>query len=187
MNIVGTLIAIGLVDRVGRKPLLLAGSAGMAVALGTMAWRSATRQGSGRHVTPPGRGKIALVAANLFVVAFGYLGTGRVGAARRDVPAPDSRCRLAVAAAAQWLPTGWSPTFPSLRDWSLPGTYLVYTAFALLSFGFRAPVRAGNQRPDTGVDGRTRRTVTTAGRSAPAGAAECGGANTEGPHRRGNR
>src|SRR5690606_21802994 len=29
VNIVGTLIAIGLVDRVGRKPLLLAGSAGM--------------------------------------------------------------------------------------------------------------------------------------------------------------
>ena len=44
---------------------------------------------------------------------------------------------MAVATATQWI-TNWlvTVTFPSLRDWSLPGTYLVYTAFALLSFGF---------------------------------------------------
>ena len=36
-NIATTLIAIALVDKVGRKPLLLIGSVGMAVTLGTMA------------------------------------------------------------------------------------------------------------------------------------------------------
>ena len=36
-NIATTLIAIALVDKVGRKPLLLVGSVGMAVMLGTMA------------------------------------------------------------------------------------------------------------------------------------------------------
>ena len=36
-NIATTLIAIALVDKVGRKPLLLVGSIGMAVTLGTMA------------------------------------------------------------------------------------------------------------------------------------------------------
>jgi MFS family permease len=37
-NIVVTLVAIALVDRVGRKPLLIIGSLGMALTLGTMAW-----------------------------------------------------------------------------------------------------------------------------------------------------
>ena len=36
-NILTTLIAIALIDKVGRKPLLLVGSTGMAVTLGTMA------------------------------------------------------------------------------------------------------------------------------------------------------
>ena len=36
-NVARHLVAISLIDRVGRKPLLLIGSAGMAVTLGTMA------------------------------------------------------------------------------------------------------------------------------------------------------
>src|SRR6201991_2655268 len=36
-NIATTLIAIALIDKIGRKPLLLIGSAGMAITLGTMA------------------------------------------------------------------------------------------------------------------------------------------------------
>ena len=36
-NILTTLIAIALIDKIGRKPLLLIGSTGMAVTLGTMA------------------------------------------------------------------------------------------------------------------------------------------------------
>ena len=37
VNIVTTLVAISLIDKIGRKPLLLIGSAGMAVTLGAMA------------------------------------------------------------------------------------------------------------------------------------------------------
>ncbi len=37
-NILTTLIAITLIDKVGRKPLLLVGSSGMAITLGTMAF-----------------------------------------------------------------------------------------------------------------------------------------------------
>jgi MFS family permease len=37
VNIATTLIAIALIDKIGRKPLLLIGSAGMAVTLATMA------------------------------------------------------------------------------------------------------------------------------------------------------
>src|SRR6476469_4866349 len=71
-NILTTLIAIALIDKVGRKPLLLVGSIGMAVTLGTMAviFGSAPIVDGQPH--PEGASAtIALVAANLFVVAFG--------------------------------------------------------------------------------------------------------------------
>ena len=42
-NIVVTLVAIALVDKIGRRTLLLIGSAGMAVTLGTMALVFGTR------------------------------------------------------------------------------------------------------------------------------------------------
>lgn len=71
-NIATTLVAIALIDRVGRKPLLLIGSAGMAATLGTMAviFGSATMVDGKPHLGPVA-GPVALVAANLFVVAFG--------------------------------------------------------------------------------------------------------------------
>jgi len=77
VNIVTTLVAIATVDRVGRKPLLLIGSVGMTVSLGVMALifgvAKTTTDASGA-VTPVlegAQGPIALVAANIFVVAFG--------------------------------------------------------------------------------------------------------------------
>ncbi|GAB4587658.1 MFS transporter [Nocardia sp. IFM 10818] len=44
---------------------------------------------------------------------------------------------LGVAAAAQWI-ANWviTASFPSLSDWNLSGTYVIYTAFALLSIPF---------------------------------------------------
>ncbi|MEM1164715.1 MAG: sugar porter family MFS transporter [Planctomycetota bacterium] len=38
INVLTTFIAIASVDKIGRKPLLMLGSAGMAISLGTMAW-----------------------------------------------------------------------------------------------------------------------------------------------------
>ena len=48
-NILVTLVAIALVDRIGRRPILLAGSIGMAVSLGTMA--AGLRLGRGAPAT----------------------------------------------------------------------------------------------------------------------------------------
>ena len=73
INIATTLIAIALIDKIGRKPLLLIGSAGMAVTLGTMAviFGTAPVVDGTAAPRPAPTGPIALIAANLFVVAFG--------------------------------------------------------------------------------------------------------------------
>jgi MFS family permease len=73
VNIATTLIAIASVDRFGRRPLLLIGSVGMAVTLGTLAvvFGTAPLNAEGAPVLSDVTGPIALIAANLFVVAFG--------------------------------------------------------------------------------------------------------------------
>ena len=72
VNIVTTLIAIALIDKIGRKPLLLIGSTGMAVTLATMAIIFGTApQVNGTPQLGDVTGPVALIAANLFVVAFG--------------------------------------------------------------------------------------------------------------------
>ncbi len=81
INVLTTLIAIALIDKIGRKPLLLIGSSGMAVTLITMAviFANATLDAEGNPSLPGASGGvIALVAANLFVVAFGMSWGGPV-------------------------------------------------------------------------------------------------------------
>src|SRR5207249_10309331 len=71
VNILATIPAIALVDRAGRKPLLLVGSAGMAVTLGTMAAVFATAGfgADGRPLLGHAGAVTGLAAANLYIVA----------------------------------------------------------------------------------------------------------------------
>jgi len=138
-NVLVTLIAIWLVDRVGRKPLLLVGSALMAVSLGTMALAFSFATGSGQDVSLPGAwGPVALVAANLFVVGFGASWGPLVWVLLGEIfPSRIRGKALGVAAGAQWLANflvSW--TFPQLAEWSLTITYGAYAFFAALSFVF---------------------------------------------------
>jgi SP family sugar:H+ symporter-like MFS transporter len=138
-NILTTLVAISLIDRIGRRPLLLIGAAGMVVTLGTMAVCFATATGSGQNLTlGPAAGKIALVAANLYVVSFGMSWGPVVWVLLGEIF--NNRIRataLAVAAAAQWV-ANWliSTTFPVLASVGLTLAYGLYTGFALLAFIF---------------------------------------------------
>ncbi len=138
-NIVTTLVGISLIDRIGRKPLLLIGAAGMVVSLGTMAvcFSHATGHGDDLRLGPLA-GPIALVAANLFVFAFGMSWGPAVWVLLGEMFNNKIRATaLAVAAAAQWL-ANWliSTTFPRLADASLVLAYGLYASFALLAFIF---------------------------------------------------
>lgn len=104
-NVVVTLVAIALVDKVGRRPLLLAGSAGMAVSLVAMALAFTQATGSGDDVSLPGAcGTVALVGANLFVVSFGASWGPVVWVLLGEMfPGGIRAAALALATAAQWI------------------------------------------------------------------------------------
>ncbi|MFI7132554.1 sugar porter family MFS transporter [Nonomuraea sp. NPDC050153] len=141
INIVGTFIAISLVDRIGRRPLLLIGSAGMAVSLATAAWAFSAARTVGQTVTlPDPQGLIALVAANVFVLFFALSWGVVVWVLLGEMfPNRIRAAALGVSAGAQWL-ANWAitVTFPAMAAWNLPATYAVYAFFAVLSFLFVA-------------------------------------------------
>ncbi|MEV6652858.1 sugar porter family MFS transporter [Streptomyces sp. NPDC051219] len=136
INIVGTVIAMIFVDRIGRKPLALIGSAGMAIALALEAWAFSADLVDGK--LPPTQGVVALAAAHVFVLFFALSWGVVVWVLLGEMfPNRIRAAALGVAAAAQWI-ANWAITasFPSLSDWSLSGTYIIYTIFAVLSIPF---------------------------------------------------
>lgn len=143
VSIAACLVSIALVDKIGRKPLLLIGSAGMTVTLGTLAWcfSQATTGPDGALVLPEGVGTIALYAANIYVVFFN-MSWGPVMWVMLGEMFPNQMrgSALAVAGAAQWLANfAVSSSFPwAARNIGLPVTYAAYTLFAAISLVFVA-------------------------------------------------
>jgi sugar porter (SP) family MFS transporter len=138
-NVVVTLVAIALVDRIGRKPLLLIGSFGMALTLGTMAYIFGTAPViDGQPVLEGSAGTAAVVAANLYVVFFGLSWGPVVWVLLGEMfPNRIRAAALAVAAAAQWMANFLvSETFPTLADAGLGFAYSLYAASAVVSFFF---------------------------------------------------
>ncbi|MGQ4270964.1 sugar porter family MFS transporter [Nocardiopsis changdeensis] len=139
VNIVGTVIAISLVDRIGRKPLLLVGSAGMTLALATASYAFGHAVVEGDAVSLPfAWAAVALVAASAFVLFFALSWGVVVWVLLGEMfPLRIRAAAMGVATATQWL-ANWliTVTFPSMRDWTLSGSYLIYAGFALLSLLF---------------------------------------------------
>ncbi|MEU3756114.1 sugar porter family MFS transporter [Streptomyces olivoreticuli] len=136
INIVGTVIAMIFVDRIGRKPLALIGSAGMAISLALEAWAFASKAADGS--LPTTQGTVALVAAHAFVLFFALSWGVVVWVFLGEMfPNRIRAAALGVAASAQWI-ANWAITasFPSLSDWNLSGTYVIYAVFAVLSIPF---------------------------------------------------
>jgi len=139
VNVLVTLVAIALVDRIGRKPLLVIGSAGMAVTLATMAWCFSQASGSGATLSLTGAaGIVALIAANAYVVFFGVSWGPVVWVLLGEMfPNRIRATALAVAAAAQWLANfAITSSFPALAEIGLTFAYGLYAGFALLSLLF---------------------------------------------------
>lgn len=137
LSIVACLAAIALIDKIGRKPLLLIGSAGMAVTLGVLTWcfSTATTVNGALHLEGQ-VGLIALIAANLYVIFFN-LSWGPVMWVMLGEMFPNQMrgSALAVAGFAQWIANfAISVSFPALAAISLPMTYGFYAVSALVSF-----------------------------------------------------
>ncbi|MGO1452858.1 MAG: sugar porter family MFS transporter [Brevibacterium yomogidense] len=140
-NIVVTVLAIALIDRIGRRKLLTIGSAGMTVSLGLMT--AAFSIGRDPAITDtvmllPEWDLTALVAANAFVVFFGMSWGPGVWVLLGEMF--NNRIRaiaLGIAAAAQWLANFLiSTTFPSMAEVGLWFAYGFYTIAAFASFLF---------------------------------------------------
>jgi len=141
VNILATIPAIVLIDRIGRKPLLLAGSVGMALTLGAMAivFGTAALDPDGKPMLGHTEAVAGLVAANLYIVAFG-VSWGPVMWVLLGEMFPNKLrgAALAVSGATNWAANfAVTVTFlPLLGAVGLAGAYGLYAAAAAVSLPF---------------------------------------------------
>lgn len=138
VSIAACFITIAVIDRIGRKPLLLIGSAGMAVTLFVMvyAFSQGTLDPAGKLVLTPQMGMVAVIAANLYVIFFN-VSWGPVMWVMLGEMFPNQirGSALAVCGFAQWGANYViAQTFPSMAKWSLTGAYTFYGVCAVISF-----------------------------------------------------
>jgi SP family xylose:H+ symportor-like MFS transporter len=125
VNILFTIIAILTVDRWGRKILLIIGSIGMFIGMTALSILSFSDV----------IGVAALVFIIIYTASF-MMSWGPICWVLISEIFPNTiRSKaVAVAVAAQWISNyAVSSTFPSLCEWSIGGTYLIYAGFAALS------------------------------------------------------
>jgi sugar porter (SP) family MFS transporter len=141
LSIAACLIALLLIDRIGRKPLLWIGSLGMAVTLALLmiAFASAALDANGKLALSQAMGVLALIAANAYVIFFN-MSWGPVMWVMLGEMFPNQirGSALAVAGAAQWTSNfAITVTFPILlAGIGLAGAYGIYTAAAAVSAFF---------------------------------------------------
>jgi SP family sugar:H+ symporter-like MFS transporter len=141
VNVVFTFVAIALVDRVGRRPLLLVGSLGQALMLGVMAYVFATAaQGGAGGIEMQGRqGLVALLAANAYIAFFAFSWGPVMWVMLGEMfPNRFRGAALSVCGVVQWLSNflvTW--TFPILLgSIGLGISYGIYAAFGGVAFVF---------------------------------------------------
>src|SRR3954465_783161 len=141
VSIAAFFVTIAVIDKIGRKPLLLIGSAGMAVTLFTMVY--AFSQGSldpqGNLVLSRDLGIVAVVAANLYVIFFN-LSWGPVMWVMLGEMFPNQirGSALAVAGFFQWFANFLIsfPFPPMAKNLGLAGSYTFYAVCAVISIVF---------------------------------------------------
>ncbi len=130
---------IAVIDKIGRKPLLLIGSAGMALTLGAMTF--AFSQGSldpqGNLVLSKDLGTLAVVAANLYVIFFNFSWGPVMWVMLGEMfPNQIRGSALAVSGFVQWFANFLiSFSFPVMAaKLGLTVSYAFYAVCAVISF-----------------------------------------------------
>jgi SP family sugar:H+ symporter-like MFS transporter len=144
INVATTLVAIALIDRIGRKRLLMIGSSGMVVTLAalTMIFGTAPQVPNATGGTDPSlagtAATLAVVAFNLYVVFFGMSWGPVVWVLLGEMfPNRIRAAAVALAATAQWIANFMvSTAFPPMAAHSLTIAYGIFTAFAIASIFF---------------------------------------------------
>jgi len=142
VSIGACLITFFLVDKIGRKPLLLIGSVGMTITLILVAYAfaGAPLDAKGSLILSGSMGILALVAANLYVVFFNMSWGPVVWIMLGEMfPNQIRGTGLAIAGLAQWLANFIiTLTFPILlaSALGLAGAYSIYAFCSLFSIIF---------------------------------------------------
>ncbi|MDR9415903.1 MAG: sugar porter family MFS transporter [Gracilimonas sp.] len=141
VSIGAVLLAMVLIDKIGRKPLLWGGSIGMAITLiiVSIAFANADISSTGSISLSDNVGAVALIAANLYVAFFnGSWGPVMWVMLGEMFPNQIRGSGLAISGLAQWLANfGITMTFPILlTSIGLAGAYSIYAAFAFISIFF---------------------------------------------------
>ena len=144
VNVGTTLLAIALIDRIGRKRLLLIGSSGMVatLALLTLIFGTAPQVANETGALEPSltgtAATVAVLAFNAYVFFFGMSWGPVVWVLLGEMfPNRIRAAALAVAAAAQWMANFVvSTAFPPIAATSLTVAYGIFTAFAIASIVF---------------------------------------------------
>lgn len=142
VSILAVIVALIVIDNVGRKPLLAIGSVGMAVTLAVLVYAfSQASLVNGAVSLPQGVGRTALISANAYVFFFNMSWGPVMWVALGEMfPNQIRGSGLAVAGFFQWLSNfAITMTFPIMltTTWiGLTGAYGFYTLCALISIAF---------------------------------------------------
>ena len=139
VSIAACFVTIALIDKIGRKPLLLIGSAGMALTLFVMvyAFSQGTLDATGKLVLSGQMGMVAVVAANLYVIFFN-VSWGPVMWVMLGEMFPNQirGSALAVCGFAQWFANYLiAQSFPLMASGlGLATSYTFYGVCAVISY-----------------------------------------------------
>ena len=141
VNVFFTFVAIALIDKVGRRPLLLVGALGQAAMLGVMAVVFGTAATGDADALQLGdnAGLVALLAANAYIAFFAFSWGPVMWVMLGEMfPNKFRGAALALAGLVQWLSNFTiTMTFPMLlASVGLGVSYGIYAAFGVVAFVF---------------------------------------------------
>ena len=139
VSIAACFLTIAVIDKIGRKPILLIGSAGMALTLFAMvfAFSQGTLDAAGKLQLPSSMGTLALIAANLYVIFFNFSWGPVMWVMLGEMfPNQIRGSALAVCGFVQWF-TNYliAQSFPIMaKSLGLTVSYTFYAVSAVISF-----------------------------------------------------